>query len=109
MKRISTIMTTLLLLAAPAIVMATNIHVDFTYHSTADGFRLFQNGVPVCDITDGTARTMDCDVMIHHDDEYTMSAITAGVPGPASAKHNFGRVRAVYKRMRGGAFSGGSM
>lgn len=98
-----------LLLAMTVVAEATNITVFFSYDGAADGFRLYQNGVQVCEIADGAAREMTCDVTINADDEYTMSAITGGVAGTASVKHNAGRVNNVYKRMRGGAISGGSM
>jgi len=109
MKIVHVVFSLVLLLTGVETVSAQQITVYFSYTGTADGFRLYQNSVQVCEINDGTAREIMCDVTINADDEYTMSAITAGVAGTASVMHRAGRVNNIYKRMRGGAFSGGSM
>jgi len=37
----------------PTLAQARTIHVEFSYSATADGFRLYQNGVQVCETTQG--------------------------------------------------------
>lgn len=88
---------------------ARTITVLFAYAGTADGFRLYQNGIQVCEELNGSVRTMECDVTVGTDDRYTLTAITGETESPESGNHFFGRVRNIYKQMRGGSFAGGSM
>lgn len=89
---------------------ARTIHVEFSYPAaTATGFRLYQNGVPVCEITDGAARQMDCDVAITYKDIFELTAVSGTTESARSLPYIIFRARALYRRMRGGAFSGGSM
>jgi len=90
-------------------VAARPIHVEFSYAGAADGFRLYQNGVQVCEITDGTARTIVCNVTISQQDVYTLTAFTTTTESQPSPPYKVYRTRALYRRIRGGAFSGGSM
>jgi len=116
-------MPRLLTLICLALALATNAHaltvtVEFSYSGVAAGFRLYQNGVQLCETNDGVARVMECPLstIIGVDDSYTMTAIIAptveGDPAsesPYSSEKRFGRVKAFYRRIRGGAFAGGSM
>ena len=115
-------MPRLLTLICLALALATNaqaltVTVEFSYPGVAAGFRLYQNGVQLCETNDGVARVMECPLStIGVDDSYTMTAITTAaaegqpvVESPSSNTKNFGRLKAFYRRMQGGMFAGGSM
>lgn len=83
----------LLVIATPA--MATSIHVTWGYtppmSPAVSGFRLYQEGLPVCRTEDPNAQEMDCEVLlVKKITSYTLTALFIdGTESPHSAPYSF--------------------
>jgi hypothetical protein len=84
-----------LLLALPVSAGAQSIHVIWGYtpptSPAVSGFRLYQEGVPVCSTAVPSAQEMDCDVvLIKKITVYTLTALFADdTESPHSAPYAF--------------------
>jgi hypothetical protein len=87
--------TLLLLLAIPAMAEAQSIHVTWGYtppfEPAVSGFRLYQEGQPVCMIASAQAQEMDCKVtLVKKVTTYTLTAMFVdGTESPHSAPYAF--------------------
>ena len=89
------IIVLLLLLLLPTLVEATSIHVTWGYtppmEPAVSGFKLYQEGVPVCVTHYSVAQEMDCDVtLVKQVTTYTLTAMFVdGTESPHSAPYAF--------------------
>jgi len=99
----------LLLLALPVSAGAQSIHVSWGYTPptapAVSGFRLYQEGVPVCATSIPSAHEMDCDVvLVKRITTYTLTALFAdNTESPHSAPYAFdmaGRLLAPWAFVR---------
>ena len=88
MKKLILLSAALLLFAAASMALAESITVTWTFQDDlTDGFKLYQNAVPICDSPGGDTRLVVCpNVLVPYgDNEYTMVSYIGGTVGPLSA------------------------
>lgn len=81
---VATLVALALMLASP--VLGKSVTATYTYGDPAvDGFRLYDNGILLCELADPTARTMVCEATLGFGaHSFTMTAYSAAVESPHS-------------------------